>query len=306
MNDFEFLLFDRIEKIKQINEQYDLENNAYISFSGGKDSTILHYLIDLALPNNKIPRVFINTGIEYLDIVNFVKDLSSKDDRFVIINSKKNIKQMLENYGYPFKSKQHSHNVAIYQRNKDKEFNFSLQRYLNLVNSNTLFKCPQKLLYQFKKDFNIKISDECCNRLKKKPIKVWELENNKNIVLTGMRKEEGGQRKSINCIITDKENNLVKFHPLLIIDDNFENNFINKYNIKLCKLYYPPFNFERTGYKGCPFSLKLQDQLDTMEKLLPNEYKQCEIIWKPVYDEYRRIGYRLKKYKQLNIFDIIE
>ena len=40
----------------------NLENNAYISFSGGKDSTILHYLIDLALPNNKIPRVFINTG----------------------------------------------------------------------------------------------------------------------------------------------------------------------------------------------------------------------------------------------------
>lgn len=34
---FEFLLFDRIEKIKQINERYDLENNAYISFSGGKD-----------------------------------------------------------------------------------------------------------------------------------------------------------------------------------------------------------------------------------------------------------------------------
>ena len=32
---FEFLLFDRIEKIKQINQQYDLENNAYISFSGG-------------------------------------------------------------------------------------------------------------------------------------------------------------------------------------------------------------------------------------------------------------------------------
>lgn len=32
-----------------------------------------------------------------------------------------------------------------------------------------------------------------------------------------------------------------------------------------------------------------------MEKLLPNERKACEIIWKPVYDEYRRIGYRLNK-----------
>lgn len=32
-----------------------------------------------------------------------------------------------------------------------------------------------------------------------------------------------------------------------------------------------------------------------MKKYFPEEYKQCELIWKPVYDEYRRIGYRLKK-----------
>ena len=31
-----------------------------------------------------------------------------------------------------------------------------------------------------------------------------------------------------------------------------------------------------------------------MEELLPNEKKKCEYIWKPVYDEYRRINYRLK------------
>lgn len=35
--DFEFQLFDRVEKIKAINKQYDLEHNAYIAFSGGKD-----------------------------------------------------------------------------------------------------------------------------------------------------------------------------------------------------------------------------------------------------------------------------
>lgn len=64
----EFILQDRIQKIKSINELYDLENNSYLSFSGGKDSTILHYILDEALPNNKIPRVYINTGIEYKDI----------------------------------------------------------------------------------------------------------------------------------------------------------------------------------------------------------------------------------------------
>ena len=73
MTENEFILADRIQKIKSMNELYDLENNAYISFSGGKDSTVLSHLIDEALPNNKIPRFFLNTGIEYLLIVSFVE-----------------------------------------------------------------------------------------------------------------------------------------------------------------------------------------------------------------------------------------
>lgn len=64
-------------------------------------------------------------------------------------------------------------------------------------------------------------------------------------------------------------------------------------NIKLCKLYYPPFNFERTGCKGCPFNLHLNKDLFVMKSLLPAEEKQCEDIWKPVYEEYRRLNYRL-------------
>ena len=68
MNEYEFMLEDRIAKIKAINEQYDLEHNAYLSLSGGIDSVIVHNLLDLALPDNKIPRIFANTGIEYRNI----------------------------------------------------------------------------------------------------------------------------------------------------------------------------------------------------------------------------------------------
>lgn len=74
MTENEFLLADRIAKIKSINEQHDLLNNSYISLSGGKDSTILHYLIDEALPGNSIPRVFINTGIEYKLIYIYISE----------------------------------------------------------------------------------------------------------------------------------------------------------------------------------------------------------------------------------------
>ena len=56
-----------------MNELHDLELNAYISFSGGKDSTVLSHLVDEALPGNAIPRVYLNTGIEYKAVVTFVE-----------------------------------------------------------------------------------------------------------------------------------------------------------------------------------------------------------------------------------------
>ena len=52
-------------------------------------------------------------------IVDFVKDLAIHDDRIKIIAPSKNIKDTLEKYGFPFKSKQHSHNVSLYQSDID-------------------------------------------------------------------------------------------------------------------------------------------------------------------------------------------
>lgn len=293
MNDFDFLLADRVQKIRSINEMYDLENNAYISFSGGKDSTVLSALIDIALPNNKIPRVFINTGIEYKAIVEFVREVSVNDFRFTEIYPTQNIKSMLEQYGYPFKSKEHSFKISIYQNSGKTK---TITNYLG-EGTKKSFLCPKKLSYNFTPDFNLKCSDKCCIKLKKTPVAKWSVENNRPITITGMRKEEGGQRQSVKgcTIFYDKESTkLHKFHPLLVVSENWINQFVEKFDIKLCKLYYPPYNFKRTGCKGCPFALKLQEQLDLLEKFFPTERKQCELLWKPVYDEYRRIGYRLK------------
>lgn len=90
MNDL--ILFDRLEKIKQIIEEYG-EENFVISFSGGKDSTVVSALVDLALPNNNIPRVYCNTGIEYLKMVEHVEKLQEKDNRIIIIKPTKKHKK---------------------------------------------------------------------------------------------------------------------------------------------------------------------------------------------------------------------
>ena len=105
--------------------------------------------------------------------------------------------------------------------------------------------------------------------------------------------EEGGRRNRAQCLAF-RGKKLKAFQPLAPISKKWEDWFIEKYNVRICDIYKDPYNFSRTGCKGCPFNLKLQDELDTLEKYFPAERKQCEIIWKPVYDEYRRIGYRLK------------
>lgn len=298
MTDHELLLIDRLSVIKTADIKYDLNSNAYLSFSGGKDSTLLHYLLDEALPNNRIPRVYIDTGIEYQLIREFVYNMAKNDDRFVIIKPTLPIKATLEKYGYPFKSKEHSFKLHEWQLG-NRETNF-IKKYLGDGD----YSCPKKLKYQFSDDFKINVSHMCCVKLKKQPIKKWMKENDKAISITGMRREEGGQRATLKCILTDKKGNIEKFHPLAVVNDDWEDWYIKERNIRLCELYYPPYNFIRTGCKGCPFNLNLQKDLDTMAELLPNERKACEVIWKPVYEEYRRIGYRLrKKDKQMTIFD---
>lgn len=293
--DNEFILFDRLEIIKKTILKYG-EENFYISFSGGKDSTILHHLIDMALPNNKIPRLFINTGIEYIDMVKHVKELAKNDERIIIYNSNVNIIKMLKKYGYPFKSKTHAHVVRIYQ-NSGIGKNVKVYLYGTKKNGEkSSVKCPKKLMYQFTEENKLKISDRCCDKLKKEVAKRYQRENGINIPILALRMAEGGQRKRQNgCTIFDEDKNLIKFKPINPCTDEWCDWFIKKHNIKLCKLYYQPFNFKRTGCSGCPFALELQEQLNIMRRLLPVDYKRSMIIWKPVYEEYRRINYRLKK-----------
>lgn len=113
--DFELTLIDRLEMIRAVMQNVP-DDVAYLSFSGGKDSTVLHYMVDEAMPHNQYERVFSNTGIEFQAIVNFVKEMQSNDNRIKIISPKENIKKMLETVGYPFKSKFHSEMLDRYQK----------------------------------------------------------------------------------------------------------------------------------------------------------------------------------------------
>lgn len=296
MNKNEIILEDRINKIQEVMSKYGIDN-FYVSFSGGKDSTVLSALVDLALPGNQIPRVFADTGIELNMIRDFVKHKAEQDPRFVMIKPSTNIKEMLERDGYPFKSKKHSQLVALYQKHKTLEGRDGLQHYLHTsddgISWSPIASCPQILRYQFTPDFTLKVSDKCCYRLKEEPLLKWQKENNKPYTFLGLMREEGGRRFQSMCLAF-KNGKFTNFQPLVMVSKEWEDWFITEYNIDICELYKPPYNFSRTGCKGCPFNPKVQRDLEILEKYFPQERKQCEMIWKPVYDEYRRIGYRLK------------
>ena len=82
------------------------EDGVYVSFSGGKDSTVLLHIVRELFPN--IPAVFCNTGLEYPEIVKFVKTF----DNVEIIRPKLSFFKVCEKYGFPLISKEVSECVA--------------------------------------------------------------------------------------------------------------------------------------------------------------------------------------------------
>lgn len=174
MTEEDFLLQDRIAKIRAVNEKYNLEKNSYIAYSGGKDSSVLSHLIDMALPGNEIPRLYINTGIEYNLMVKHVHEQMKMDNRIIEKNPKIQIIPMLKEKGYPMKSKEHSQKVAIYQKSG---LTKTVKDYIGMnPEKDRRYWCTKKLRYQFTPEFTLKVSDKCCEELKKKPSEEFEKE----------------------------------------------------------------------------------------------------------------------------------
>ena len=81
------------------------EDGVYVSFSGGKDSTVLLDIVRKMYPG--IVAVFVDTGLEYPEIRDFVKTF----DNVEWLKPKKTFRQVIEEYGYPFISKEVSERV---------------------------------------------------------------------------------------------------------------------------------------------------------------------------------------------------
>lgn len=154
-------------RIKGWYEHWDGE--VYVSFSGGKDSTVLLDIARGIYPD--VEAVFVNTGLEYPEIQQFVKTF----DNVTILRPEMRFDEVIKRYGYPVISKEVSNTIYSLKKTGEKEY---LERRMIKGYCNKKYKEIAKL------DFYI--SEKCCNVMKKKPTKSFTKETNKKPITAQM------------------------------------------------------------------------------------------------------------------------
>lgn len=161
-------------RIKEWVDYYG-EDGVYVAFSGGKDSTVLLHLVRELYPN--VEAVFVNTGLEYLEIQKFAKSF----DNVTVLTPKMSFKDVIIKYGYPFISKEVSE--CISQAKMALKTGKYLQRLKQLEGTLT-DKDGNKSIFNHEKykpllfvDFAI--SNKCCNIMKKQPAHLYAKQTGK-------------------------------------------------------------------------------------------------------------------------------
>ena len=182
------------------NEYIEAEEAAqvYVSFSGGKDSTVLKHIVDSMY--NDVPAVFVNTGLEYPEIQTFVKEIKSgKYDCFnsdvEIVRPEMRFDEVIKNYGYPVISKEIAQ--AIFDSRTQARIQGVDVRQTKLYNrgfnpeSDYCKKYPSycRSRYDFLFDAPFDISHKCCDAMKKKPAKQYEKSSGRKPILGTMASE---------------------------------------------------------------------------------------------------------------------
>ena len=139
----------------------------YLSFSGGKDSTVLRHIIkNHCIAVYDCPSVFVDTGLEYPEIKAFASEHAD-----VVLHPTMSFNKVIARYGYPIIGKQQARGIRDLQNahgQNDATVNLRLTGY----NRKGVYCSTQKLgdKWHHLKDAPFKVSEQCCEVMKKKPI----------------------------------------------------------------------------------------------------------------------------------------
>lgn len=266
--------------MEKINTWYEYwEGEVYITYSGGKDSTVLLHLIRQRYPDVK--GVFVDTGLEYPEIRNFVKTI----DNIQWIKPKMSFKRVLRKYGYPVVSKEISMAISRFNNadesliatsglwggigppSKAKEY-----RLMGGKKGERKGTISKKWRYLLNAPF--KISNECCNIMKKGPVR--KIKGNPFIGILAYESKKREQRyvESGGCNMVT----LKRPHswPMAFWMEQDIWHYLRKYNIPYSPIY--DMGYDRTGCMFCMFGVHMEGEPNRFQRMAlthPPQYKYC-------------------------------
>jgi 3'-phosphoadenosine 5'-phosphosulfate sulfotransferase (PAPS reductase)/FAD synthetase len=259
------------QRIIEWYEQHD--GNVYVSFSGGKDSLVLLHLVRSIYPDVKA--VFVNTGMEYPEIVQFVKTINNVEYLHPTDRNNKRItfKYVLEKYGFPFPSKEQAQFISQYinaksQKTKDTRM---------FGNKSGNGKISNKWMYLLESPF--KVSDKCCDIMKKNPAKKFEKQTGLK-PFVGIMADESSKRVQdylkFGCNAFDAKRPISRPIGFWKEQDILEYIVENKldYASVYGNIYYNQeqnkyimTGLQRTGCSFCLFGIHLEDEPNRIQKM---------------------------------------
>ena len=267
-----------LARISEFNAHFP--HKTYISFSGGKDSTVLLHLVRRLYPDT--PAVYVDTGLEYPEVREFA--LSQKN--VVKLTPEMNFKKVIQTYGYPVISKEQS---AFIQEYRDTHS----EKLRNIRwNGNNYGRGKISKKWRFMVDAPFKISDKCCDIMKKNPAKKYEKQNDMHPII-GVMAEESAQRKSnwlmYGCNMFGLERPISK--PLSFWTEQDILEYIVRYDLPYAKVYgeivrggngkLSTTGAKRTGCMFCMFGCHLEKDPNRFQRLKITHPKVWEFCMKP-------------------------
>lgn len=214
------------------------KGKVYVAYSGGKDSTVLLHLVRSVYPD--VPAVFIDTGLEFPEIRDHVK----QTENVVWLKPEKSFRQVVKEKGYPVIGKEIATYINLAKRGNEK----ALERFERNATQRGYKR------YSFMIDAPFKVGSGCCNELKKKPSARYQRETGR-FPYIGTRVEESTLR--LQDFVTNGDNNLhakkQTSKPLSIWSEEDIWAYIHRYNLPYASIYDK--GETRTGCIFCMFGI---------------------------------------------------
>lgn len=254
--------------IREFVEHFGVDG-IYISFSGGKDSTVLIHLCRQLYPD--LVGLYSDTGLEFPEIRDFVQTF----DNITIVTPKMHHREMLKKCGYPVVSKEQAE--WIY-RIRSGTSSGAIQKAfygLNLDGTPTRFKLSEQWKYLLNAPFNI--GSGCCKEMKLKPIAEY-VKKTGRVPIMGTTASESALRaqKFMQYGFYNLEGKKAQCTPMSIWTDDDVWEYIHRFNLPYCKIY--DMGYDRTGCVFCMFGAHLDKEPNRFQKLQrthPDLWRYC-------------------------------